>query len=132
MDRRAFLSTSWGVGLGLSAVGCAMPWLDRHGAVGDPHAAALVVVDSTLRASREYAAVATEEGVRRVELDLDVGALWHGRLRDWPGSVRGVLRPSDCFVLRCFALADARAFRSVTIGAGAVAFGVGAIGGRRS
>ncbi|MGN6669392.1 MAG: hypothetical protein ACTHKH_20850 [Trinickia sp.] len=123
MDRRTFMGTS----LGAVAAGCAMPWWDRYGVFSESRAAALVLRDSALRASREYAAAAAGEGIRCLDLDADVGMAWHRRLRDWPGSMRGVLRPSDCFVLRHLAIADARAFRSVAISAGAVGFEIGAV-----
>ena len=123
MNRRTFMSAS----LGAVAAGCAMPWFDCHGAFRSSRAAALVVLDSRLQASRAYAALAGADVAICLEVDADVGALWHGRLRDWPGLMRGALRPSDCFVLRNLAIADARAFRSITIVAGALGFEIGAV-----
>lgn len=117
MDRRAFVTS----GLGWTALGCLTPWLDCYGARRDPGERVLVVFDSTLPASRAYAAVSNEGGMRRIEIGTDVGILWHQRLRDWPGAIRGVLRPSDCFILRNFSMGERRSFHSTKIRSGAFA-----------
>jgi hypothetical protein len=123
MDRRSFVTTS----LGAAAFGCAMPWLKCYGVLNDSHGSVLVLLDSTLAASCAYASMANEQSVRRIEVGTDVGWVWHRRLRDWPGAIRGVLRPSDCFVLRRFSSADGRAFGSEKIDARAIAFEIGGL-----
>jgi hypothetical protein len=123
MDRRVFMSTS----LGAVAAGCAMPWLRCYagGVPNDRRAVALVLFDSTLPVSRARAAAASEGGVRCMDAGMDVGKLWHEQLRHWPGAMRGVLRPSDCFVLRNFAVAEGRAFHSAAAGFGAASLEIG-------
>ncbi len=123
MDRRTFVTTS----LSAAAIGCATPWLDCYALLSDLGDNVLVVFDATLAASRAYAVVSRKENARRIEIGPDVGILWHRQLRDWPGPMRGVLRPSDCFVLQIFSIADGRAFHSAMIGAGAIALEIGAL-----
>ncbi|RDU97359.1 hypothetical protein DWV00_19210 [Trinickia dinghuensis] len=60
-----------------------------------------------------------------MEAGADIGTLWHARLREWAGTIGGVLRPSDCFVLRNLSIAERRAFHSATVGPGTVAFEIG-------
>lgn len=131
MDRRTFVTTS----LGAAATGCATPWLDCYGVLSNSRETVLVLLDSTLAASRAFASIASiasisnEQGACRLDIGTDVGLLWHRQLRDWPGTMRGVLRPSDCFVLRNFSVADGRAFGSQKTGAGTIAFVIGATAG---
>jgi hypothetical protein len=110
MDRRTFIIAS----VGMASIGCAMAALDGYGGLGEAKAAGsktLILIDPTLAESRAYA-TDFGEAVRALEpIDADVGALWHTRLRHWTGRISGVLRPSDCFVLRTFSLAQGRAFR---------------------
>lgn len=104
------------VSLGVAALAYAMPWRDCVAVGRTSSKRALVLVDSTLPASRAYAAIAMEAGGRRLEVGTDVGALWHDHLCDWTGTIRGVLRPSDCFVLRNLSMSEGRMFRSVPMG----------------
>lgn len=102
----------------IAAARFVVPGLDWHAALND--SPTLVLVDPTLRESREHAAAWGERGEHRhhiLEIGGDVGALWYMRLRDWAGRTKGALRPSDCFVLRTLALAEGRSFRSLTIDA---------------
>lgn len=98
----------------MASVGWAMVALDGYGRLGEVKAAGssmLIVIDPTLAESRAYAADFGEAAHALQPIDADVGALWHMRLRHWTGRISGVLRPSDCFVLRTFSLAQGRAFR---------------------
>lgn len=102
--------------LGAAALACAMSWCDCFSigrTIGrDSPARMLVLIDSTLPASRACAAMWTEAEMLRLEAGSDVGLLWHHRLRDWTGAISGALRPSDCFVLRNMSMSEGRAFRS--------------------
>ncbi len=120
MDRRMFI----GVGLGVTALGCALPRSACYGFLNDPES--LVLVDATLAESRLHAAKLRSDDRPFIVVGEDVGLLWHRRLRRWKGTLTGVLRPSDCFVLQTFALADARAFRIARAGPQATAFAIDA------
>jgi hypothetical protein len=126
MDRRTFVTA----GIGMAAFGGTLVGLGRHGSSSDvrkktmtsaalttPMTSTLILVDAELAESRAYAE--RFDTARRVELACapDVGALWHGRLRDWPGPISGALRPSDCFVLRTYSLAQGRLLRFMTLDA---------------
>ena len=121
MDRRTFVTTTSSVGL----IGCALPWLDCYGVLSDSRERVAVLFDATLEASRAYALVSATARAFRIEIGTDVGILWHRQLRDWPGAVRGVLRPSDCFVLSTLSIADGRAVRSERLGDGATVIDIG-------
>lgn len=108
MKRRTFTHLS----LGAAALACAMPWRDCLAIGRDSPARMLVLIDSTLPASRAYAAIWRDAKVLRLEAGSDVGLLWHNRLRDWTGAIRGALRPSDCFILRTMSRSEGRAFHS--------------------
>jgi hypothetical protein len=98
----------------MASVGCAMAALDGFGRLVEAKAAGssmLILIDPTLAESRAYAADFGEAARALQPIDVDVGALWHARLRHWTGRISGVLRPSDCFVLRTFSLAQGRVFR---------------------
>ena len=111
MDRRTFITAS----VGMASVGCAMAALDWYGNLSESQQGAgaprLIVIDMTLAESHAYAGDLGEAGSALLAIDADVGALWHTRLRHWMGLISGVLRPSDCFVLQTFSLAEGRAFR---------------------
>lgn len=111
MERRAFIHAS----LGAAAIGAMMSWIDCYGVLSDSNAQVLVVVDPALPASCEYASAAPSQRRLLLQDDADVGTLWHARLRDWHGAITGVMRPSDCFVLRSLSVAQGRAFRSAPI-----------------
>lgn len=123
MDRRTFLAA----GAGLPALSHAMPWLGRDVRLGDPRHRTLFIVDSTLPATRALQTAWAFDGRDAIEVGADVGALWYARLRDWPGAIKGSLRPSDCFVLRNLSVGEGRTFfsRSVAPGAMAVMIDVG-------
>jgi hypothetical protein len=112
LKRRTFTH----LGIGAAALAFASPWRDCFAigaAIGrDSPARMLVLIDSTLPASRASTALWTQAKVLRLEAGSDVGLLWHNRLRDWTGVIRGALRPSDCFVLRNMSMSDGRAFHS--------------------
>lgn len=102
----------------IAAARFVVPGLAWHAALND--SPTLVLVDAALRESCEHAAAWGEDGEHRhhiVEIGGDVGALWYMRLRDWAGMTKGALRPSDCFVLRTFAIAEGRSFHSYAIDA---------------
>ena len=120
MDRREFMGAS----LGLTALGCALPCMACYGFLNDSKS--LVLIDSTLAESRLHAAKLQRDNRRFIAVGEDVGMLWHRQLRHWKGTLTGVLRPSDCFVLQTFSWADARAFRTVQAGPHAIAFAIGA------
>lgn len=121
MDRRAFITAS----AGAAAFCWAAPWLDCYGVLIDrmqpehPSLPTLIVVDSALAESRAFAANACGSGVHRIDMgidiDADVGTLWHAKLRHWTGAICGMLRPSDCFVLRTFSMAEGRVFRVMPV-----------------
>ena len=117
MDRRTFMTAS------VAVAGCAMPWLNCYGVLNHPTVCVrtLVIFDSSLSVSRAFVADSREEGTCAMDVGPDVGSLWHARLRDWPGTIAGVLRPSDCFVLRNSSIAEGRSFHSATVGPGAIA-----------
>lgn len=112
MERRAFIHA----GLGAAAISAMMPWLDCYGVLSESPGQVFVVIDPVLPASCAYAAASSPETHLRLEAGVDVGILWHARLRDWRGAIRGVVRPSDCFVLRSLSVAEGRTFRSAPIG----------------
>ena len=112
MERRAFIHAS----LGAAAVGAVMPWIDCYGVLNDSNEQVLVVVDPALPASCAYVSAASSQLCVLLRDDADVGRLWHARLRDWRGAIKGVVRPSDCFVLRNLSVGQGRAFRSAPIG----------------
>lgn len=128
MQRRAFLHA----GLGAAAIGAMMPWADCYGALSESNGQVLVVIDPALPASGAYAAVSSARMRLRLEAGADIGILWHARLRDWRGEIRGVVRRSDCFVLRNLSVAQGRAFRSTPIGPNLEDRAGGAESGRRS
>ena len=113
MNRRTFITAS----VGMASVGCAMAALDWYGHLSElePQQGAsmsrLTLIDTRLAESRAPTADFSETGSTFLAVDADVGTLWHTHLRDWTGPISGVLRPSDCFVLRTFSLAQGRAFR---------------------
>ena len=111
MERRTFMNAT----LGAAALACAAPWIDCRAHLSDSFEHALVLIDPTWPVSRAYAAASAVARGDVLEVGADIGALWHSRLRDWPGTIAGALRPSDCFVLRSLSIADGRAFRSVPI-----------------
>jgi hypothetical protein len=121
MDRRTFLAA----GAGLPALSHAMPWFGRDGKLRDPKHRVLFIVDSTLPATQALQAAWGFDGRDAIEVGADVGALWYARLRDWPGVIRGSLRPSDYFVLRNLSVGGGRVFRSLNVGHGAIAFIIG-------
>jgi hypothetical protein len=113
MDRRTFVTAS----AGLAALGCTLIGLPRHGLANEARkramtsAPVLIVIDATLAESRAYGEAFDAAHRLPLSFGADVGALWHARLRDWTGPISGALRPSDCFVLQTFSLAQGRAFR---------------------
>lgn len=117
MDRRTFIAA----GAGLPALSPAMPWLGRDGSLGDSGRRVLFIVDSTLPAIRALQAAWGFDGKNAIEVGADVGALWYARLREWPGAIKGSLRPSDCFVLRNLSVGEGRTFRSMSVAPGAIA-----------
>ena len=128
MKRRTFTYAS----LGAAAIAYACPWREGFAADRASHERVLVLTDSTLPASRAYAAMYMAAGRHRLETGLDVGALWHSRLREWAGTIRGVLRPSDCFVLQNLSVSEGRAFFSMPIDPHRDAVSEGAIGSRHA
>lgn len=128
MERRAFIHAS----LGAAAIGAMMPWIDCYGALSDSNEHVLVVVDPALPASCAYASAASSQMRLVLQDDADVGRLWHARLCDWGGAIKGVVRPSDCFVLRNLSVGQGRAFRSAPIGPSLEAKAGGAGVDRRS
>ena len=113
MDRRTFLTA----GL-TAAAGWALPEAYCLAAPSLRLEHALFVVDLALPSSRSYVASQCGERARYLAAGSDMGVLWYERLCDWCGPVRGVLRPSDCFVLRSLSLADGRDWRSMAADAG--------------
>lgn len=111
MDRRTFLSSS----LGVAAMGCALPGFDCIAARNRVFARLLVLIDRTMPISRSYASFWQAEDARYLGVDADMGQLWYATLRDWPGRIAGVLRPSDCFVLRSLSVAHGRKVYSTTL-----------------
>ena len=111
MDRRTFITGN----VAMASIGGAMAAFDWCGQFSEPQrsagASSLIVIDTALAESHAYAVDFWEAGSALLAVDADVGALWHTRLRHWLGPISGVLRPSDCFVLRTFSLAEGRAFR---------------------
>ncbi|MGG1943904.1 hypothetical protein AB1286_03750 [Trinickia sp. NRRL B-1857] len=65
--------------------------------------------------SRSYAALRQGADARYLRAGADMGVLWYETLRDWPGRIEGVLRSSDCFVLRSLSLAYGRDFHSTAV-----------------
>ncbi|MGN6085517.1 hypothetical protein [Trinickia sp.] len=128
MERRAFIHAS----LGAAAIGAVMPWIDCYGVLNDSNEQVLVVVDPALPASCAYVSAASSQLCVLLRDDADVGRLWHARLRDWRGAIKGVVRPSDCFVLRNLSVGQGRAFRSAPIGPSLEAEAGDAGFGRRS
>ncbi|WP_116137362.1 hypothetical protein [Trinickia diaoshuihuensis] len=112
MDRRTFLTASLA-----AAAGWAWPQAYCLAAPCRAFEPTLFVVDSALPGSRSYMTSQCGEGARYLAAGSDMGVLWYERLCDWRGPVKGVLRPSDCFVLRNLSLADGRAWRSMAAGA---------------
>lgn len=121
MDRRTFIVAC----AGLPALSHAMPWLGRDGSAAEPRERGLFLVDSTLPAARAFLAARGTDGADAIDVGADVGALWYARLRDWPGAIKGSLRPSDCFVLRNLSVGEGRTFRSMSVAAGAMAVLIG-------
>lgn len=117
MDRRAFIATS----AGAAAVYWATEWLDCYAVLTNrqpperPSSRALIVTDTTMAESRAFAASTSASDALRIHIDHDVGTLWHATLRNWTGAICGVLRPSDCFVLQSFSMAEGRAFRALPV-----------------
>jgi hypothetical protein len=112
MDRRTFLSSS----LGAAAMGCMLPGLDCIAARNSSPARLLVLIDRAMPISRSYAALCQAADARYFDVGADIGLLWYETLRDWPGRIAGVLRPSDCFVLRSLSFAHGRNCYSTTLG----------------
>ena len=110
MDRRTFITAS----VRIASAGGAIVALGCCGHLNEAKEAGpstLILIDPTLAESRAYAANFGEAVHALESIEADVGALWHTRLRHWAGHISGVLRPSDCFVLRTFSAAQGRAFR---------------------
>ncbi len=112
MDRRTFLSSS----LGVAAMGCAVRGLDGLAPRNRAPAHLLVLIDAAMPISRSYAAHRQGADTRYLGAGADLGMLWYETLLDWPGRIAGVVRPSDCFVLRSLSLAYGRDFYSTAIG----------------
>ena len=114
MDRRTFVTAS----VGMAVFGGVLVGADGHRLTSgvpnkrmSPIAPALILIDMTLAESHAYAEAFDAARPRHVAFSADVGTLWHTRLREWAGPISGMLRPSDCFVLRTLSLANGRAFR---------------------
>lgn len=118
MDRRLFLTAS----LGVAALGCALPRLACCRLASD--ARTLTLIDRSLSGNATRALVRARIDGPVIAVGEDVGALWHAHVRHWDGRVTGMLRPSDCFVLRTFSIADERAFRTVRVGSNSIAFAI--------
>jgi len=91
MDRRSFIVESAALIAGVCGGGRA--------SLASVPSAATVLVDMSLERSVAFASKAVSAGASAVRLDGDVGTLWFMRLADTRGSIAGVLRPSDAFVL---------------------------------
>ncbi|WP_146014029.1 hypothetical protein [Trinickia dabaoshanensis] len=111
MDRRTFLVSS----LRAATFSYAWPALRCLAAGRAAPEPALLVIDCALPLSVSYGALRRGECARSLIAAGDAGTLWHAWLSDWPGRAIGVLRPSDCFVLRNLSIAHGRDWQSTII-----------------
>lgn len=106
MNRRSFMK----IGASMAAGGCLPPWLAARAHGDGAHAAppTIVLVDGELAESRACAALAVRDGARIVDIESDVGVLWHATLAGARTRLVGALRASDFFVLRHLAASEGR------------------------
>ncbi|HEV3106215.1 MAG TPA: hypothetical protein VGZ01_11050 [Trinickia sp.] len=106
MDRRSFMK----IGASVVAGGLLPPMLIAargNGTRGE--APPIVLVDTALAESRAYAELAAaRDSAHVVDIDGDVGALWHAMLGRVSATLVGALRASDFFVLRHLAVGEGR------------------------
>jgi hypothetical protein len=99
------------IGARVAAGGLLPPWLaaaSGDGTRGGRTRPTLALVDAALGESRTYAALAARSGAHIVDIQGDIGALWHATLRRAGATLVGALRGSDFFVLRHLAAGEGR------------------------